>query len=949
MRKRELLILIGVGFVMFASFNMMMATSETTRTLSWTNNDNIIRTSASNTTITSITYINGTGTYVEGTKFVIRVAFSNTGDTGVLSITATPAFPGYPYLSANSSASINVSASGTGRIDFLITVGAGATNNASVLIRASWAGIENVTNNPVNGISTPNNLYVAIQAKSSVVINQITCGGASTAGPFVGGMTFVIRVPFLNSGGTAATGVTAAPSFSGYPGLSIAAGNFSSAITVPALGTGYIDFLIQVASNALTNASVTIRSTFTGTEQYSGRALSGSSLLNLNVSIQRQSNVTITGITYTTGSGTYVGGMTFVTRVSFSNTGGTAASGITAALGYGGYTSLTSNSSSTISLGIGASGSIYFLVSVSASASPQNPVIISATWSGTEEISSRAISGSSSSGVNLQVAIQAQASVSITSITYRTGTGTYVGGMTFVVRVAFSNTGGTAASGITASLAYGGYSSLSANTSASITISASSTGFIDFLIAVGAGAATQNPVTISATWTGTEAISNRALNGNSGVNNLNVTIQSQAIIAINGITYRTGTGTYVGGMSFVLRFSFQNTGGTTANNVYIPEKISNGINFGPFTKFSYNSSNSITIAAAGTGFIDILITLDADSPSYASVPVSANCLGTEAISNRPLSGNSGGVTFTLTIQQQASVTISFVAFRTGNGTYVGGMTFVLRVMFYNGGGTAVNSITASLGYGGYSSLSANGSSSITISAGGNGYIEFLITVASSATTQNPVTISATGSGIEAISNRVISGITGPNLQVAIQSQASVTISGITYQTGSGTYVGGMTFVIRVAFSNSGGTSANGVTALPNYAGYTFLSANTSSTIGIVSGGIGFIYFLITVSGSATTAAVTINATWSGTEAISTRSLSGNAGTHAQLVNIQSQANVAITSIIYRTGTGTYVGGMTFVIRVALSNTGGTTANSITASPNFSTYPSLSANASNTIS
>nr|MDO8109556.1 hypothetical protein [Candidatus Sigynarchaeota archaeon] len=612
-------------------------------------------------------------------KFGIRVAFSNTGDTGVHSIAATPTFGGYSYLSANSSASISVAAYGTGRIDFSITVGAGATNNGTVHIIVAWTGTEDITNNPVSG--GPNTLNVAIQSKANVGITSITCGGLSSAGPFVGGMTFVIRVAFQNTGGTAATGITAAPNYATYPGLSIASGNFSNSITVLAGNIGYIDFLIQVASSAATNGSVLVRSTWTGIEQYSSRALSGASGIavppNLNVAIQKQSNVTITGITYRTGNGTYVGGMTFVSRVSFSNTGGTVANSITALLNYGGYTSLGANGSNTIALGVGATGYIDFLVTVVPAAPSQNPVTISAAWSGTEAISSRLISGSSSSGTNLQVAIQAQASVSITSITYRTGAGTYVGGMTFVIRIGFSNTGGTAATGVTAApnfATYPGLSIASGNFSNTITVPAGSTGFIDFLIQVAASATTNASVLIRSTWAGTEAISLRSLIGNSGTNNLNVAIQAQSNVAITGITYRTGSGTYVGGMTFVIRVAFSNNGGTTANNVVIPDKSLSGILIlGISSKYTYNSSNTITITAGGTGFINFLITLDADAPTQPSANISAKWNGTEAISNRPLSGNSGTNNLFVAIQQQANLLITSVDLRTGSGTYVGGM------------------------------------------------------------------------------------------------------------------------------------------------------------------------------------------------------------------------------------------------------------------------------------
>jgi hypothetical protein len=84
-------------------------------------------------------------------------------------------------------------------------------------------------------------------------------------------------------------------------------------------------------------------------------------------------------------------------------------------------------------------------------------------------------------------------------------------------------------------------------------------------------------------------------------------------------------------------------------------------------------------------------------------------------------------------------------------------------------------------------------------------------------------------------------------------------------------------------------------------------------------------FSVPILAAATTAAVTIAASWTGTEAISTRGING--GPNNILVNIQSQANVVITSVVVSGMENAFptIGGIIFTVTVTLSNTGGTAA------------------------
>ncbi|HME55444.1 MAG TPA: hypothetical protein VKM55_24765 [Candidatus Lokiarchaeia archaeon] len=714
--------------------------------------------------------------------------------------------------------------------------------------------------------------------------------------------------------------------------------NASASTTI--LGTGYINFLITIATGVATQ-TLSITANVLGTEEISGRALSAGPSAALSVTIKAQASLQITGPLTQSGNGTYVAGMTFTVRVPLSNNPATNARAkfVNATLS-GLVGGVTANSSAVKT--ILGTGYIDFLITI-ASATATQSISITATVRGTEEISGRGLNPAPSATLNVN--ITAQASLSITSITYLSGNSTYVGGTAFTVRVTLSNSATAArAKGVTVSLSYGGYSGLSSN--GSISTSVLGTGKFDFLVTVAGSATSQNPVLISAaTVTATEDISGRGLSAASA-SPLSVAIKAQATLVITAMTYSipgNGNGTYVGGMTFVVRVTLQNPASAAR-----ALGVSISLSYGGYVGLSTNASAVKTVS--GTVNFDLLVTIIAGATSQNPVSIStATVVGaTEEISGRSLSAASASP-LNVRIKAQASPSISSITYTTGIGTYIGGMTLVVRVTVQNPAASAkAQGVSVTLSYGGYSGMIANASAVKNVSGTVN--FDFLVTVAAGATSQNPVFISASFTATEEISHRILSGVSGSSLSIAIQGQAIIELTSINYRNGTGTYVGNMKLVVRVSFQNIGATTSNGIKANLTYGGYVGLSSNGSG-LGIVlnPGASGYSDFLVSVSKTATTAIVTINATWSGTEAISSRSLSGNAGTNVKTVNVQAQANVAITSITRLTGSGTYVGGMIFNVRVAFGNTGGTLVTGVIAVLSFGAYPSLTSNASNTIS
>jgi hypothetical protein len=132
--------------------------------------------------------------------------------------------------------------------------------------------------------------------------------------------------------------------------------------------------------------------------------------------------------------------------------------------------------------------------------------------------------------------------------------------------------------------------------------------------------------------------------------------------------------------------------------------------------------------------------------------------------------------------------------------------------------------------------------------------------------------------------------------VDVQAQANVAITGlaISGSNGAGPYVAGMSFTLTVTFSNTGGTQATNVDNALTFGTYAHLTPTDPDIVIIAAGGTNTQTFTITSDASATTAAVTIRATWIGTEAISSRSIYG--GPNEVNVNMQTVSNVFVDTI-----------------------------------------------------
>ena len=462
----------------------------------------------------------------------------------------------------------------------------------------------------------------------------------------------------------------------------------------------------------------------------------------------------------------YVRGETFiVTTVVNNSLDSNGIAGGIISLDFGGATGFTANCTySGISILAGGAITSSFRVTINTIASASCNLRVHFT--------------ASSPSLNLWsvvtvVTTQSPASLAITSITYRTGAGTYVGGITFIVRVAYLNTGGTVANAVQTALTFGGYSKLSSNMTGSITVPASGTAYNDFLITVAASATTAS-VTIGATWIGVEAYTSRALNGSSGSTNLAVAIQSQANVVINSLSFSSGNGTYVGGQAFNVTVTYGNLGSTKAQNVI------GTLVFGGYTGVQSVSTSpaSVTINGGGAAIQTFVIRLSPTATSMNPLTISCTWSGIEQLSARFIS-SAAPATLNATIRSQASVAISSFVCASGNGTFIGGSTFQVQVTYKNTGGAQALNVNGLLSFGGYAGVQGVVviPSRVTVNGGGATSTQtFTITLFTTAPLANPLTISCSWTGIEVISSRALSSVTPSALVVYIIANVPPTFS-----------------------------------------------------------------------------------------------------------------------------------------------------------------------------
>ncbi|MEX2718699.1 MAG: beta strand repeat-containing protein, partial [Candidatus Sigynarchaeota archaeon] len=493
----------------------------------------------------TIVIVGGRTTYVRGfDSFVVRATVDNTdGSLAITNANITLSFgSAVNYVVNTTYTGLTIAAGNVAAYNFLVNVTATATLGGVIVL-----GTMNGRNPDL--LTKTSQIAITTYNPSNVVLTNVAYLPPGN-GTYIAGTTFVVRMTFTNNGGVNGLGVTAVVNFNGASGLT---SNSSNTITVVANVTSYIDFLITVNQNAISQPSVNISASWTGTGQYSGRPISGKSITYQLVAIKAHASLAITSFTRQSGNGTYIAGQNFVIRIALSNPVTSAkALSVTASVSFGGASGISANISASIT--VSGTGYIDFLVTIAAGAPSQPTVTMTATVTGTEELSGLPLGPLVS--LPLNASIKAQADLAITSITWQSGNGTYVAGTSFVVRVSLSNPAASAkAITVTAPLSFGGASGIFANASASKTVSG--VAIIDFLVTIAAGAASQPSVTITTTVGGTEEISGRTLGPLT--RNLSIIIKAQAALTITGApAYQTGNGTYVAGTTFVVRVSLNN-------------------------------------------------------------------------------------------------------------------------------------------------------------------------------------------------------------------------------------------------------------------------------------------------------------------------------------------------------------------------------------------------------
>nr|MDO8087494.1 PKD domain-containing protein [Candidatus Sigynarchaeum springense] len=748
---------------------------------------------------------------------------------------------------------IQIGAGGTQYFTLLVTASdVSPTVEGEVLFSASctWTA----GSHAYCGAPAAVNITSTLQPPLGVRISSIA--RTSGSGTLVGGMSFNVRVTFFNNQNVSAANVDATLTFGGYPYLSST--DPAGVSLAPYGGTGVQDFIVTISPDA-TTFLVTMGANWTATGGLSGDQ--GSNFLN--VAIQEQARVSITSlvITGSNGAGPYVGGMSFTLTVTFSNTGGTGATNVDATIDDGAYAALSWSNPASVTVNAGSTNAQVFTITSLASSSTAF-VTISVTWAGFESISGRVLSGNNQTFVRMQ----ARASVAISGIVISgpNGAGPYVAGMSFTLTVAFSNTGGTGATNVDATLTFGSYTHLTSTGPAAVIVNANSTNTQAFSITAATGATTA-AVTITATWTGTEAISSRAMSGDAIADTTNVSIQSPSSAFVDAVALNATASLASGWV--LAEVNVRNTGGTAITGCTVTLTFNSTTSI---TQVALNSSTGLNLSASGEIVVQFRFQIPAIEPVGNTIRVQASFSGTEAITGRAVSNSTANFPGDVrVVQSQVSIFQEILGGRT---VFVQGESFVVHVTIDNSlGNMSITGGSLSMEFGGAAGFSSNSSVVPSpIAAGTVITVDFLVTTITGAATSCSLRTHLTGNNpslLDVYTQAI-------NIMTTAQARISITNVVVSGSNGAGPYLANESFTITVTFTNTGGTSAT-VGAILDADPAGFFQWMAPATVFIANSSIATQAFWITVLDNASVTVVHVNVTWSGIENSSGRVISGD--------------------------------------------------------------------------
>ncbi|MHC1590585.1 MAG: hypothetical protein ACXQS8_00695, partial [Candidatus Helarchaeales archaeon] len=894
------------------------------------NNTKIFMQTQADVIIISMQDVIGRGVYVEGESFDIRVTYKNYGGTDALNVTGVLDFGSATYLSSSTPSPVTVyKSNGTATQTFTVTVLDGATN-VEVNIICSASGIENISSRSLSIQYSGAPLEIIFLDKAELVIDGIS--DLTGRGVYVAGETFQIGVNVANLGGTSTYNVVL--------DLNPLTAEFLELIWTPTdpfgldgYEFGYFVFNCTVPLDFQDEGGL-MSAYISGYEAYTNRFLEGyGDDFAIIITIQSQANLNITQIEDRTGRGTYVEGESFVIRVYYENSGGTRILNADGLLDFSGYSYLSQSNPAPKT--INSYNSSYQDFTVTVLPNPINAnVTIQASANGTEEYTNR-ILNDTSDPVKLNVTILKKANLTITSIQDVTGRGEYVEGESFVIRVNYQNSGGTAALNVDAALDFNMYSYLSANDSLPVNVTGGGTNHQDFLITVLSGAVT-SVVQIDATASGTEQYTNRTLSCESGDNDLTVNIYKGERTDVTAVIDLTGAPSYKTGQSLLVRVTITNiAGGVDALNGTC------NLTFGSATGYSAtNTTNNEDLVVPHGSQITVTFNVTIDlNATTGNILIDANFIGNEEFTGDVINITGANSPETIFVKQPSKIRISSVIDITNQPAYVQGQSLVVRVHLDNTEGNSnVENGTLNLEFSatGYNQNATY--TNITVPAGDYVNKYFNVTIDNNATTGN-IIIDARFTGDTVGGDPVNITADSPET-IVVQSSSNLKIIDMDWVSGNGTYVQGMSFTINVSLHNYGGTAVNDILLSLNFTG-TGYSYTPPALFSVQAGSTVNRTISISIDSNATTGTIIINSTAQGTEAVTGRTIHAYSGKNNTQVNVQAQANLIITSIVDVIGRGVYVEGENFTVRVNYQNTGGTDALNVDATLDFNGYGFLS--------
>jgi hypothetical protein len=842
----------------------------------------------------------------------------------------------------------------TSTFNFTISISSTATYG-NITIDGSATGNDNNSNESISDAQASTTDLWRLLQPATLSISTVTVNDYK----ITAGETLTLSITVANSGEIRADNVVPSVTKLGTGTALVASSPATQNINAASSATFTYTYN-TTTSDTTTSSDLAFSVTASGTDNNTGASVTSTNTLASDyVNIQTAPNLVIG--TVTTSPSTVTQGQTSITiSYTVSNTGEATANVTSASLKFtvsavdrtSQYT-ITASGANPTSISGNGSGTFSFTVSVDAAATT-GVATIDGTISGTDDnIPANTVSDTTANTTD-SFTVQTAATFVIGTISVTSPTTAQDGSVSrsqdnITVTMTVQNTGQATANISSASLtfkngatSYTSEYTVTASNDNATTISGSSTVTLSYSITISSTATTGVVITIDGNVSGTDNNTSSTISDNTASTTDSWTVSTAASFGITTIT--TAPTTVSRGQTGIsVTMAVQNSGEIKGNvsSANLVFKYGGTDKTSDYT-ITADGGNPTSINAGATGTFTYTVSVGA-SAQTGSITIDGTVSGTDNNSGKATSDSSATTTDSWTVQTPAALSATVSIYDDSDLQYSIGQTIKVKMTVTNTGEAQANTVAPSAitlaGTSAGSTLSTGPTPASANITGGTSQ-DFVYTYATTDATAGTINFAGSASGTDANTTNAVSSSSSTSSNGTIQTVAVFSIQ--TVSTTPTTVSRAQTSVsISYTVNNTGQATANIGSASLTFkdgtltdrtADYTITASGVNPTT-ISGGSTATLTFSVNVSGTATTGAITIDGTISGTDYNAGTAISDTSAATTDSFTVQTAASLSITSITTASTTVTQ-GQSGISVTMTVENTGQATANISTGSLTF---------------